>query len=90
MKQFTIRGIPEEIERVIKNEAEIKGLSLNKAFISVLKRATGKGTKVQKDNPIYHDLDHLCGVLSEEEGEELINNINLQRKIDKELWKETE
>ena len=43
MKQITVRGIPPEVEKIIKKEAQRKGLSLNKAFVSVLeKTATGK------------------------------------------------
>ena len=41
MKQMTLRGVPVEIERMIKREAESKGLSLNKAFISLLGKITG-------------------------------------------------
>jgi hypothetical protein len=36
LKQITLRGIPVEIERMIKREAEKNGLSLNRAFISLL------------------------------------------------------
>ena len=48
MKQITIRNIPDEIEKVVKKEARVKGLSLNKAFISLLERATGIRTKGEK------------------------------------------
>lgn len=84
MMQFTVRGISEEVEKIVRTEAEIKGISINKAFISVIEEAAGIKKKKRKE--LCHDLDHLCGILAEDEGNELINNINLQRKIDKELW----
>ncbi len=86
MRQFTVRGISDKLEKMIRIEAEKKGISLNKAFISIIEEAKG----INKKNEHYHDLDHLCGVLSEDEGDELINNIDLQRKIDRELWEITE
>jgi hypothetical protein len=41
LRQITLRGIPDEIERMIKKEAERKGLSLNKAFVELLESAAG-------------------------------------------------
>lgn len=90
MKQITLRGMPIEIERMIRREAEKKGLSFNKAFISVLERATGTKDKGAKKETLHHDLDYLCGIWKKEETEEFIKNIHLQRKIDEDLWKKKE
>ena len=87
MKQITLRGISVEIERMIKREAESKGLSLNKAFISLLEKTTGTKEKVQKRKSLHHDLDHLCGIWTKREAEEFIKNVKFQRAIDEDLWK---
>ena len=87
MKQITLRGIPVEIERMIKKEAERKGLSLNKAFVSILEKATGRKGNVEKKKFLHHDLDHLCGIWSKKEAEEFIKNVEFQRPIDEDLWK---
>ncbi len=87
MKQITLRGIPVDIERLIKREAERKGLSLNKAFISLLEKATGTKEKVQKRKFLHHDLDHLCGIWTKREGEGFTKTIEFQRSIDEDLWK---
>ncbi|MFH1072473.1 MAG: hypothetical protein V1743_03525 [Nanoarchaeota archaeon] len=87
MKQITLRGIPVEIERMIKREAERKGLSLNKAFISLLEKATGTKEKAQKRKSLHHDLDHLCGIWKKREGEGFTKTIEFQRSIDEDLWK---
>lgn len=89
MKQITLRGIPDEVEKVIKKEVKTKGLSLNKAFISLLKRATGIGPKGKKKKTLYHDLDNLFGVWKKEESTAFEKNLKYQRKIDEELWKKT-
>ena len=87
MKQITLRGIPVDIERMIKREADRKGLSLNKAFISLLEKTTGTKEKAQKRKSLHHDLDHLCGVWTKREADEFIKNVEFQRTIDEDLWK---
>ena len=87
MKQITLRGIPVDIEKMIKREAERKGLSLNKTLISFLENATGTKQKAQKRRSLHHDLDHLCGIWTKREAEEFTKNVELQRAIDEDLWK---
>lgn len=89
MKQITLRGIPVEIERMIKKEAERKGLSLNKAFISLVEKATGTKEKMQKRKSMHHDLDHLCRIWTKRDAEEFTKNVEFQRTIDEGLWKNT-
>jgi hypothetical protein len=84
-----LRGIPVEIERMIKKEAERKGLSLNKAFISLVEKATGTKEKMQKRKSMHHDLDHLCGIWTKRDTEEFTQNVEYQRTIDEGLWKNT-
>jgi hypothetical protein len=84
-----LRGIPVEIERMIKKEAERKGLSLNKAFISLVEKATGTKEKMQKRKSMHHDLDHLCGIWTKRDAEEFTQNVEYQRTIDEGLWKNT-
>jgi hypothetical protein len=87
LKQITLRDIPYEIERLIKIEAEKKGLSLNKAFLSLLEKATGIKAKEKKKKAIHHDLDRLCGIWTKDDAEAFEKTLELQRKIDESLWK---
>jgi hypothetical protein len=89
LKQITLRGVPVEIEKMIKKEAESKGLSLNKAFISLLGKTTGTKEKSPKRKFLHHDLDHLCGIWTKKEAEEFTEAVKLQRTIDEDLWKKT-
>ena len=89
MKQITLRGIPVEIERMIKKEAERKGLSLNKAFISLVEKAMGTKEKMRKRKSMHRELDHLCGVWTKRDAEEFTKNVEFQRTIDEGLWKNT-
>jgi hypothetical protein len=87
LKQITVRGIPLDIEKMIKREAGRKGLSFNKAFISLLEKTTGTKQKTQKSGSLHHDLDHLCGVWTRREAQEFTKNVESQRTIDEGLWK---
>jgi len=87
LRQITLRKIPDEVEKIIKREANRKGLSLNKAFISLLERAAGAKGKEKKKRIIYHDLDHLSGIWAKEEAKIFVKNLEFQRKIDEGLWK---
>ena len=89
MKQITLRSIPDEIETMVKKEAKAKGLSLNKAFITLLEKATGVKAKDKKKKALYHDLDNLFGVWSKNDTAAFNNSLQLQRKVDEELWKKT-
>ena len=85
MKQMTIRGIPKEVEKKAKAEAQRKGVSLNKAFLSLLERSVGIRRKERKR--VYHDLDHLSGKWTREEAEAFNKTLDFQRRVDEDLWK---
>lgn len=86
MTPITVRGIPDEIEKKLRKDSKKKGVSLNKALISLLEKSIGI-TKEGKRIPFYHDLDHLCGIWEKDEAEVFNKNLELQRKVDEDLWK---
>jgi hypothetical protein len=87
LRQITIRGIPQEVEKIIRGEAGKKGVSLNKAFISLLEKLAGFKEKEGKKRTLYHDLDHLSGVWARKEVTAFNKHLELQRQIDEGLWK---
>lgn len=86
LNQITIRGIPAEIEKLIKKEAQKKGISLNKAFVSLIKKTTGVKDQPQKKTP-RHDLDRFFGIWAKGEASSFDDSLELQRRIDDDLWK---
>lgn len=85
MRQMTLRDIPEEIEMVVRNEASKKGVSLNKAFLTLLR----KGTQVQSPTVNRERKSRFlrfCGIWSEEDTVEFDKALLEQRKIDNEAW----
>ena len=81
MKQITIRSIPEEVKKTVQREAAQKGVSLNKAIISLLERAVGTKAPEKKKRVLYNDLDHLAGLWSREEAAAFDKNLKAQRTI---------
>jgi hypothetical protein len=90
LKQITIRGIPADVEKVVKKEAVRKKTSLNKAVVSLLEKAAGISEPEKKKQALHYDLDHLAGSWAKEEATEFDSALDVQRKIDEELWKKTE
>jgi len=87
MKQITIRSIPDEVRKTVQKEAAQKGVSLNKAIISLLERAVGAKAPEKRKRVLYDDLEHLAGLWSREEAAEFDKNLKTQRKVEAELWK---
>jgi hypothetical protein len=87
MSQITLRGIPEDIEHIVKKEAKVSGTSLNKAFISLLRRGAECQTKPQSGNKSPSgEFDAFLGLWSEDETASFDAAIKTQRKIEEELW----
>jgi len=89
MKQITIRSIPDAVKKTVRKEAERKGVSLNKAIISLLEQSAGMKAPEKKKRVLYHDLDHLSGLWSREEAASFDKALKAQRKVDAELWKKS-
>ena len=86
MNVVTLRNLPPELARIIRQKAEAKGTSINKAVISLLEEGVGiRGKK--KDRPVHHELDPLAGSWTKEEGSAFEKALARQRAIDPDLWK---
>jgi hypothetical protein len=89
MKQITLRSIPENVEKTVKKEAERKGVSLNKAIISLLEQAVGGPATTKRKKVLHRDLDHFAGLWTREEAAVFDKSLKTQRKVDAELWKKS-
>jgi hypothetical protein len=87
MSQITLRGIPEEIEHMVKREAKTSGTSLNKAFLSLLRKGAERQPKPKSGKKSRGgDFNAFLGLWSEDEAALFDASIKAQRKIDKDLW----
>lgn len=81
MGAITLRNLPPEIDSAVRQRAQKDGVSLNQAVIRLLTE-----TLPAAKNRTYHDLDHLCGIWTKEEGDEFDAILIEQRKIDPDSW----
>jgi len=86
MKATTVRNLPPEVARVIRERAANGRTSSNRAIIDLLQEAIGR-KRPKKARDGYHDLDHLAGAWSTEEAKRFEAALREQRTIDPELWR---
>ena len=79
--QYTIRGIPERINRYLRKKAKNEHKSLNQVIIECITRGLG----LTEDKVYYHDLDELAGTWHEDPDFDAV--IEEMDRIDPELWK---
>ena len=89
MNQITIRGIPADIERAIRQESAATQLSLNKTIINMLKRATEVVESGRnKRGKLNHNFDRFFNTWTKEEADEFDAFIEEEfEQIDEEMWK---
>lgn len=84
MHSLSIRNIDDETYKLIKQESEKNGVSINKLIVRLLKKTFNKKEQGSKK---YHDLDKYFGSWTEEEYKIFSKNIEVTEIIDEELWK---
>lgn len=85
MNAITVRNLPPEVAKAVKEKARKEKLSLNKAVVRLLEEATGveKGRK----KVVSHDLDRFFGTWTKEEADAFDEAMREHRQIDPEMWK---
>jgi len=79
--QYTIRGIPERVNEVVRCRAKATKKSMNEVLLDAL----SKGLGVAEEPAEYHDLDDLAGTWTEDP--EFDAAIKAFEVVDKDLWK---
>jgi hypothetical protein len=78
--QYTIRGVSEHIDHLVRERAAKYGKSLNTVALEALERGLG----VAKEPVRHHDLDHLAGTWVEDpEFDRVVAEMDV---VDDELW----
>jgi hypothetical protein len=85
MATMTVRGIDTEVAKLLKDQANSEGISVNALLLKMVKESLGIEKK--RRTKIYHDLDHLAGTWNEKDLKEFQKNVEDLEKVDKELWK---
>ena len=83
MKQIAVRGVDEYLSNALKREAEVRGLSVNKLVLQLLRESVELSSRSRP--VIYTDLDYLAGTWSDEEAAVFEHRLAQQRTLDSEL-----
>lgn len=79
-RQYTIRNIPDQVDRTLRQRARVTGKSFNQVVVEALYTGIGE-THVPK-----RDLSFLIGSIDQEEADRLDAEVARQRRIDPDLW----
>jgi hypothetical protein len=83
MTAITLRNIPPKLLEAMRQRASTEGLSLNRTVLCMLEEAFEAGAA--NHTKLHHDLDHLAGNWSDEEGAAFDVALSEQSRIDPEL-----
>ena len=86
MKQLTIRGLDERLERRLRELATEQRISLNRAALALMRRGAGLSKRRESTNTVGSALDTFIGVWSDEDEAEFLRALEPLEQIDPELW----
>lgn len=86
MKQLTVRGFDDELEKQVRKVAEEEGTSLNKAVLTLLRKATGLGEEQPSKPAIGRSLDPFIGTWTEDQEKELQEALGPFEEVDEAFW----
>ena len=79
--QYTIRGVPEDLDRRIRQDAHRNGKSMNSELVEALRKGLGMESPARR----FNDLDDLAG--SWVEDPEFDKAVAEMDRIDPDAWK---
>ena len=80
-RQYTVRHIPEEVDRTLRRRAKETGKSFNQVALEAL--VAGAGAQLRPER----DLRDVVGSLSAKEAAAMDREVEAQRQIDPKLWR---
>jgi hypothetical protein len=80
-KQYTLRNIPIEVDRILRLRAKQTAKSFNQVAVEALALGAGKISIPKRD------LSFMVGSMTEIEAKKMDTAISEQKKIDRKLWK---
>jgi hypothetical protein len=81
MKQYTIRNIPSDVDRVLRRRAKADGKSFNQVALEALVAGAGRDLKPKRD------FREVIGSLTRKQADDFEAEIRRQHQIDPELWR---
>ena len=87
MNQLTIRGFDDDLSASIRRLAKREGISLNQAALRLLRKGAGLADNSGGDDVVGSSLDHLIGIWTPEEADEMDLALGEFETIDEVVWR---
>ena len=87
MKQLTVRGFDDDLERAIRQLARGEGVSLNQAALKLLRRGAGLPDGQGDGRTIGDGLDDLFGSWSQDEADAFDAALEVFESVDESAWR---
>ena len=87
MKQLTVRGFDDDLERIIRQLARRERISLNQAALKLLRRGAGLPDGQGDGRNIGDALDDLFGSWSQDEADALDAALEVFESVDESAWR---
>lgn len=85
LRQLTVRGFGDDVERRVRAVARAEGISLNEAVLRLLRKGAGVEGPHAAD-AIGDALDHLSGTWTAADAREFDEAVRGAERVDDELW----
>ncbi len=82
MSQITLRQIPEDTYKQLRNIAKKNKTSINKTILSLLKQSLG----IEESSDKKRNLSDLAGTWNKHQHDEFNKNTQVFEQIDNEVW----
>jgi plasmid stability protein len=79
--RYTLRNVPQAVDRALRERARSQGKALNEVVIETLQRALG----LAGETPVQRDLTDIVGTWQSDP--EMDRILGEHRRIDPELWR---
>lgn len=86
MNQLTLRGFDDELSTRLHELAEKEHMSLNKAALKLLRKATGLDAAAPPERRVGSALDELIGCWTAEEAQAFDEQVKVFDQVDQDLW----
>ena len=86
MKQLSIRGFDDELERELRRLARAEEISLNRAALRLMRKGAGLDKRRRDRNVIGESLDHLIGTWTDEEVESMSRALEAFEQVEESMW----
>jgi hypothetical protein len=87
LKQLTVRGFGEELERRLRALARAEGISLNEAALRLLRKGASLGGPSEPADAVGSALDHLAGTWTDDDVREFEAAVRPMEQIDEAFWR---